>query len=129
RAAAGRGVGPAQPGPGRDGGDLALLRHPPEARRLGMAGTLFVVGTPIGNVGDLSARAAATLAAVDVIACEDTRRTGRLLQRLNVPARLVSFFEGNEASRVPELVKLLDEQHDVALVSDAGMPGISNPGY
>src|SRR5207253_7845903 len=123
RAAARRGVGPAQPGPGRDGGDLALLRRPPEARRVGMAGTLFVVGTPIGNVGDLSARAAATLAAVDVIACEDTRRTGRLLQRLGVRARLLSLYEGNEDARVPELVKILDDDVDVAVVTDAGMPG------
>ena len=94
-----------------------------------MPGTLFVVGTPIGNLADLSARAAATLARMDVIACEDTRRTGRLLQRLGVRARLLSLFEGNEAARIPEIVKILDEDTDVAVVTDAGMPGVSDPGY
>lgn len=94
-----------------------------------MAGTLFVVGTPIGNLADLSERAAVTLAAVDVIACEDTRRTGRLLQHIRVRGALLSFFQGNEATRVPEIVKILDDQRDVALVTDAGMPGVSDPGY
>jgi 16S rRNA (cytidine1402-2'-O)-methyltransferase len=90
---------------------------------------LFLVGTPIGNLGDLSDRARRTLAAVDVVAAEDTRRTGRLLKSIGVAARMVSFFEGNEASRVPELMAALRDGHDVALVTDAGMPGISDPGY
>jgi 16S rRNA (cytidine1402-2'-O)-methyltransferase len=94
-----------------------------------MTGTLFVVGTPIGNLGDLSERARTTLARVDLIAAEDTRRTGRLLQTLDVHAKLVSFFEGNEERRVGEIVAALREDHDVALVSDAGMPGISDPGF
>jgi 16S rRNA (cytidine1402-2'-O)-methyltransferase len=94
-----------------------------------VAGTLFLVGTPIGNVGDVSDRARSTLAAVDVVACEDTRRTGRLLSRLGVEAKLVSFYEENERARVPELVARLRAGADVALVSDAGMPALSDPGY
>jgi 16S rRNA (cytidine1402-2'-O)-methyltransferase len=90
-----------------------------------------VVGTPIGNLEDLSARARRVLGEVDVIACEDTRRTGRLLAAAGVARRprLVSFFEGNETARVPELVELLRDGASVALVTDAGMPGISDPGY
>jgi 16S rRNA (cytidine1402-2'-O)-methyltransferase len=94
-----------------------------------VSGTLFVVGTPIGNLGDLSDRARSTLAGVDVVAAEDTRRTGRLLKAFGATPRLVSFFEGNEQQRVTELVKLLDEGHGVALVTDAGMPSVSDPGY
>jgi 16S rRNA (cytidine1402-2'-O)-methyltransferase len=95
-----------------------------------MAGTLWLVGTPIGNLGDFSARARETLARVDVIACEDTRRTRALLTHFEINApRLVSFFDGNERRRIPEILKLLREGSDVALVSDAGNPGISDPGY
>jgi 16S rRNA (cytidine1402-2'-O)-methyltransferase len=95
-----------------------------------MAGTLFVVGTPIGNLGDLSDRARDTLVRVHVIAAEDTRRTGRLVRGFGVTGpRLVSFFEGNESERVPSLVRTLADGHDVALVTDAGMPGVSDPGY
>jgi 16S rRNA (cytidine1402-2'-O)-methyltransferase len=91
-------------------------------------GTLYLVGTPIGNLGDLSERARETLARVDLVACEDTRRTGRLLRAIGVSARLVSFFEGNEARRTSELLAALREGRDVALVSDAGMPALSDPG-
>ena len=95
-----------------------------------MAGTLWLVGTPIGNLGDLSERAARTLASVDVIACEDTRRTRKLLAHASVPARrLVAFNEGNERRQVPMLVEHLRSGRDVAVVSDAGMPGLSDPGY
>lgn len=94
-----------------------------------MSGTLFLVGTPIGNVGDMSPRARETLAEIDLVAAEDTRRTGRLLSRLGIRAKLVSFFEGNEARRTEELVAALREGRDVAVVSDAGMPGLSDPGY
>jgi 16S rRNA (cytidine1402-2'-O)-methyltransferase len=95
-----------------------------------MPGTLWLVGTPIGNLGDISERARTTLAEADVIACEDTRRTRKLLSALGVTgARLVSFFEGNEERRVPELLAELREGADVAVVSDAGMPGLSDPGY
>jgi 16S rRNA (cytidine1402-2'-O)-methyltransferase len=95
-----------------------------------VAGTLWLVGTPIGNLGDLAPRARDTLAAVEVIACEDTRRTRALLTHLGISApRLVSFFEGNERRRVPELLRHLREGRDVALVTDAGMPGLSDPGH
>ncbi len=95
-----------------------------------MAGTLFVVGTPIGNLADLSERARATLASVDLVAAEDTRRTGRLLQGLGLPKRpLLSLFEANERARVDEVLAVLREGRDVALVSDGGMPLVSDPGY
>ncbi len=94
-----------------------------------MSGTLFLVGTPIGNLGDLTERARETLAAVDLVAAEDSRRTGRLLTRLEVGAKTVSFFEGNEERRLPELLDALRAGRDVALVCDAGMPGLSDPGY
>lgn len=95
-----------------------------------MAGTLWLVGTPIGNLGDISDRARETLARVDVIACEDTRRTRALLAHLGIRApRLISFFEGNERRKTPEILKLLREGSAVAVVSDAGAPAISDPGY
>jgi 16S rRNA (cytidine1402-2'-O)-methyltransferase len=94
-----------------------------------VAGTLYLVGTPIGNLGDLTERARKTLAAVDLVAAEDTRRTGRLLDGLGIDARMVSFFEGNERERIPELIRALTEGADVAVVSDAGMPSLSDPGY
>lgn len=94
-----------------------------------MAGTLYLVGTPIGNLEDLSDRARRTLSSVDLVAAEDTRRTGLMLKRLGVRARLLSFFEGNEESRLPDLLDRLRTGDDVALVSDAGMPGLSDPGY
>jgi 16S rRNA (cytidine1402-2'-O)-methyltransferase len=94
-----------------------------------VSGTLFLVGTPIGNLGDLSDRARSTLAAVDVVAAEDTRRTGRLLEHAGIERPLVSFFEGNEERRGRELVRRLRDGEDVALVSDAGMPSVSDPGF
>jgi 16S rRNA (cytidine1402-2'-O)-methyltransferase len=102
-------------------------------RRVGasvaMSGRLFLVGTPIGNLGDMTERAKETLAGVDVVAAEDTRRTGRLLSRFGIKRPLVSLFEGNEARRTAELVTSLREGKDVALVTDAGMPLISDPGH
>jgi 16S rRNA (cytidine1402-2'-O)-methyltransferase len=94
-----------------------------------VSGTLYLVGTPIGNLGDLSERARQTLASAGLVAAEDTRRTGRLLAHLDVRARLVSFFEGNEDRRAAELLAALREGTDVAMVSDAGMPGLSDPGF
>jgi 16S rRNA (cytidine1402-2'-O)-methyltransferase len=94
-----------------------------------VAGTLWLVGTPIGNLGDVTDRARRTLADVDLIACEDTRRARKLLAHLDIRgARLVTFFEGNERRRVPELLEHLRAGRDVAVVSDAGMPGLSDPG-
>jgi 16S rRNA (cytidine1402-2'-O)-methyltransferase len=95
-----------------------------------VAGTLWLVGTPIGNLGDLSPRAAETLSRADLIACEDTRRTRALLSHLGIGGkRLVSFFEGNEERRVPGLLDELREGRDVAVVTGGGMPGLSDPGY
>jgi len=94
-----------------------------------MSGILYLVGTPIGNLGDLSDRARETLAAVDVVAAEDTRRTGRLLAGAGITAKkLLSSFEGNEARRAAELLEVLRAGGDVAVVTDAGLPGISDPG-
>ncbi|HZD79484.1 MAG TPA: 16S rRNA (cytidine(1402)-2'-O)-methyltransferase [Actinomycetota bacterium] len=94
-----------------------------------MSGTLYLVGTPIGNLGDLTERARETLGSVDLVAAEDTRRAGRLLARLGIDARTISFFEGNEERRAPQLLQRLREGERVALISDAGMPGLSDPGY
>jgi 16S rRNA (cytidine1402-2'-O)-methyltransferase len=94
-----------------------------------VAGTLYLVGTPIGNLGDMSDRARDTLGAVDLVAAEDTRRTGRLLAHFGINAKSVSLFEGNERVRTVELLRDLRDGKDVALVSDAGMPGLSDPGY
>ena len=92
-------------------------------------GTLVLVGTPIGNMDDLSPRAAATLASADVICCEDTRRTGRLLQLAGIDRRpLLMVNDHNEASRRAEVVRRLGAGESVAVVTDAGMPGISDPG-
>jgi 16S rRNA (cytidine1402-2'-O)-methyltransferase len=97
---------------------------------LTVVGTLWLVGTPIGNLGDLSDRARDTLARADVVACEDTRRTRALLTHLGIGrTKLISFFEGNEERRVPQLLEELRSGRDVALVSDSGMPGLSDPGY
>lgn len=94
-----------------------------------MAGILYLVGTPIGNLKDVSERARETLARADLVACEDTRRTGKLLAHLGIRGDLVSFFEGNERRRVPTILEALRAGKDVALVTDGGMPGISDPGY
>ena len=95
-----------------------------------MAGTLFLVGTPIGNLGDLAPRVRETLAAADLIAAEDTRRTGRLLAHMELPDRhLLSFFEGNERERTEEVMRRLRDGATVALVTDGGMPTISDPGF
>jgi len=94
-----------------------------------VSGILYLVGTPIGNFGDMTDRARETLGTVAVVAAEDTRRTGRLLAHFGIEARMVSLFQGNEGRRTQELLKELRSDHDVAVVSDAGMPGLSDPGY
>ncbi|MDI9469197.1 MAG: 16S rRNA (cytidine(1402)-2'-O)-methyltransferase [Bacillota bacterium] len=91
-------------------------------------GTLYLVGTPIGNLGDLSPRARAVLGAVDRIACEDTRRTAPLLRRLGISRPLVSYHAHNLRSREAGLLDALNAGESLALVSDAGMPAISDPG-
>jgi 16S rRNA (cytidine1402-2'-O)-methyltransferase len=92
-------------------------------------GRLLVVGTPIGNLGDLSPRSSAALAAADVIFCEDTRQTRKLLSAAGIPApRLLAMHQHNEAAAAQDAVRLAEGGATVAVVSDAGMPGISDPG-
>lgn len=91
---------------------------------------LILCGTPIGNLEDMSPRAIRTLEEADVIACEDTRRTRKLLTHFGISARsLVVYNDGNERRKAPELVATIQAGRTVALVSDAGMPGLSDPGY
>ncbi|MGV0101579.1 16S rRNA (cytidine(1402)-2'-O)-methyltransferase [Nostoc sp. DSM 114167] len=92
-------------------------------------GTLYVVGTPIGNLEDITFRAVRILQTVDIIAAEDTRHTGKLLQHFQVKTPQMSYHEHNRTSRIPELLEHLVNNKAIALVSDAGMPGISDPGY
>ncbi len=91
-------------------------------------GRLLVVATPIGNLADLSPRAAAALCTADVVACEDTRRTATLLRHAGSSVRMVPVHEHNEAARAEDLVRRMQEGETITLVSDAGMPGISDPG-
>ena len=92
------------------------------------AGVLYLVGTPIGHLGDLSPRARALLVAVDTIACEDTRHSGQLLKAIGSKARRCSFHQHNTHGRIPQLLSELSNGHSVAVISDAGLPGISDPG-
>ena len=94
-----------------------------------MPGTLYVVATPIGNLEDITLRAIETLKSADLIAAEDTRHTKILLDRYGINTRMTSYFEYNKAQKGDYLLKLLNEGRSVALVSDAGTPGISDPGY
>ncbi len=98
-------------------------------RQTGSGGILYVVATPIGNPDDISARAIRTLAEVSLIACEDTRRTGQMLARHQIGTATVSHYEHNEERRVPELVERLKAGEKIALVTDAGTPAISDPGF
>ncbi len=92
------------------------------------SGTLYVVGTPIGNLGDLSSRARSVLGAVNLIAAEDTRRTRGLLSSIELNTALIAFHEHNEQQQTPALIARLRQGESLALVSDAGMPSISDPG-
>lgn len=98
-------------------------------RQTEAGGILFVVSTPIGNSDDISARAIRTLGEVSLIACEDTRRTGQMLARHQIGTPTISHFEHNEERRVPELVARLKAGEKIALVTDAGTPAISDPGF
>ncbi len=93
-----------------------------------MSGTLYLCATPIGNLGDITARVLSTLAAVDVIAAEDTRNTIRLLNHFDIHTELTSYHEYNRVEKAQELIRLLSEGRDIALVTDAGTPAISDPG-
>lgn len=97
-------------------------------RRMGQ-GKLYIVSTPIGNLSDITYRAVDILKQVGLIACEDTRRTRILLSHYNIHKPLTSYFEHNKARKAQEIIKVLQQGIDVALVSDAGTPGISDPGY
>jgi 16S rRNA (cytidine1402-2'-O)-methyltransferase len=94
-----------------------------------MPGLLYIVSTPIGNLSDISLRALDTLKQTDMIACEDTRRTKVLLSAHRISKPLVSYFEHNKQKRTRQLLALLRQGKNIALVSDAGTPGISDPGY
>ncbi len=89
---------------------------------------LYLVGTPIGHLGDLSPRAISILKNVSAIACEDTRRSGQMLKTFGVSSKLLSFYEHNTESRIPQLLELLSTGKSLALISDAGLPSISDPG-
>jgi 16S rRNA (cytidine1402-2'-O)-methyltransferase len=95
----------------------------------GAPGRLYIVGTPIGNLEDITFRAIRTLKEVDLIACEDTRRTQKLLNYYSIHTATISYHEHNEMTRAPELIIELEQGSHIALVSDAGMPVISDPGY
>lgn len=93
------------------------------------AGTLYLVGTPIGNLEDITLRALRTLKEADLIACEDTRQTMKLLNHYGIQKPTVSYHEHNELTRSAELIVHLERGDNIAMVSDAGMPGVSDPGY
>jgi len=92
-------------------------------------GDLYVVATPIGNLEDLTIRALTTLGEVQVIACEDTRQTIKLLNKYNIKKKLISYYHPKESQKIPQIINLLKQGKDVALVTDSGTPGISDPGY
>lgn len=100
-----------------------------EAAQSGTGGTLYIVATPIGNLDDLSPRAVAVLKAVSLVAAEDTRHSGRLLQAMAVDTRMMAVHDHNERDRVEQLLARLEQGSDVALISDAGTPLISDPGF
>jgi 16S rRNA (cytidine1402-2'-O)-methyltransferase len=94
-----------------------------------VSGRLYVVATPIGNLEDMTLRGIRMLGEVAAVACEDTRQTVKLLNRYNIKKPLLSYFQPKEGRRIPEILAILRSGKDVALVSDAGTPGLSDPGY
>src|SRR5712692_9355907 len=108
----------------RNDSSLAAATVSPES-----GGCLYLVGTPIGNLEDITLRALRTLKEVNLIACEDTRHTQHLLNHYQIDKPTISYHEHNELTRAAELILRLEEGESIALVSDAGMPGISDPGH
>jgi 16S rRNA (cytidine1402-2'-O)-methyltransferase len=92
-------------------------------------GTIYLVPTPIGNMGDMTSRAVEVLTSVELVACEDTRVSGGLLKKLGLKKKLISYHEFNEANRAKQLAGIVAEGKDIAVVTDAGSPGISDPAY
>ncbi len=92
-------------------------------------GQLFLVPTPIGNLGDMTARSLEVLGAVDAIACEDTRDSGSLLKHFDIKKRLISYHNFNESSRAEQLIEMLQSGQSIAVITDGGSPGISDPAY
>jgi 16S rRNA (cytidine1402-2'-O)-methyltransferase len=113
-------------GPGHEPAQAAAVK---ESSSHAAGPSLYLVATPIGNLEDITLRAVRVLKEVDVIACEDTRQTQKLLTHYGITTRTISYHEHNEMTRSAELVKEMQEGASVALVTDAGMPGISDPGY
>src|ERR1017187_5121904 len=117
------------------GGDLRSMAKAKDTGRAGHngiapgSGTLCLVGTPIGNMEDITLRALRILKEVDLIACEDTRHTVQLLDHYGIEKMTVSYHEHNELTRAAELIVHLEQGDNIAMVSDAGMPGVSDPGY
>ena len=100
-----------------------------DAARTGPKGRLFIVATPIGNLEDITLRALRILGEAEAIACEDTRQTVTILNRYGLKKRLISDYQPREGQKIPEILGLLESGQDVALVSDAGTPGVSDPGF
>jgi len=100
-----------------------------EIRESKQKGTLYVISTPIGNLEDLTFRALHTLKSVDAVACEDTRKTIKLLNHYQLKKRLISYYQPKEKQKIPLIINLLNKGKNMALVSDAGTPGLSDPGY
>lgn len=92
-------------------------------------GKLYLIPTPIGNLEDITQRALRILSEVDLIACEDTRRSGQLLSHFGIQKKKLSYFEHNEVKRVPQIIGLIKEGQSVAVISDGGSPGLSDPAY
>jgi 16S rRNA (cytidine1402-2'-O)-methyltransferase len=108
---------------------MARVKAPAPHDPASPPGHLYVVGTPIGNLEDITLRALRVLKEVDLVACEDTRRTRQLLDHYGITTPTISYHEHNELMRAPELLIRMEEGEDVALVSDAGMPLVSDPGF
>tara|TARA_B100000003_G_scaffold196475_1_gene199534 strand:- start:3576 stop:4274 length:699 start_codon:yes stop_codon:yes gene_type:complete len=95
----------------------------------GLLGKLFIVSTPIGNLGDITFRAVETLNNVQLIAAEDTRHSKKLLSHFNIATPVISYFEHNRFKRIPKIIEHLNDGDNVAIITDAGTPGISDPAY